>query len=442
MVQCNHTALMLPSLRSDTFDHAVTPHPVALGTTEKGGREVMYQPQKLPDVLLRHGGGKVQALWQNYFRDDPCFPHHSSADVPPISRVFHVFGKNLDTEIAATYRHRHAIGTIAGGPAESRLALDRSLKLHDRSFKVKHGLILETPETLQRVPLDPAAAAAAAQAAAGAAAAASGGGVAAPAAAGRAAAAATRAVRASGDGTVPYMSMAHSLSWGGPTLLSQVVELEHVEHRAILAERQFHTALNEYATETLVVYVLSARGLAAKDLLSRSSDPYVTVTVHCADQKHTTQRRTATKARTLCPVFDEALVFCPASEPTSIEVEVRDADAGGLSSEHIGTAERIFFGALTRSRTRALHGWCKLRSHKRVTSRRADGHSLSARAYVESQRSERSRVTGELYLHLELEDAGQSHRGVPQHIELAKRGMMMAATTATIMGQGSGGGGG
>ena len=63
---------------------------------------------------------------------------------------------------------------------------------------------------------------------------------------------------------------------------------------------------------------------------------------------------------------------------------------------------------------------------------------------TQSQRSERSRVTGELYLHLELEGAGQSHRGVPRHIELAKRGMMAATATATAtsMGQGQGGGGG
>lgn len=104
----------------------------------------------------------------------------------------------------------------------------------------------------------------------------------------------------SGDGTVPYSSLRHSATWdqtqrqtaqkqtsgedtaGSSGLRSQVVEIDGVaaEHRNILGCRDFHEVLTGYLCETLVVYVVRARRLAIKDKFTRSSDPYLLVSMH------------------------------------------------------------------------------------------------------------------------------------------------------------------
>jgi hypothetical protein len=158
----------------------------------------------------------------------------------------------------------------------------------------------------------------------------------------------------SGDGTVPYLSMRHSASWDtGPAgdIRSQVVELplgQVAEHRNILASRALHDILGGYLCETLAVYIIAARGLAAKDI-GGSSDPYVLATLYWNNSGNSTgdalppvQQRTATKKHTLDPEFDEVLIFggrrgenlCGASY---IELEVRDDDKVG--SDHIGIVQ-------------------------------------------------------------------------------------------------------
>ena len=64
-------------------------------------------------------------------------------------------------------------------------------------------------------------------------------------------------VIASGDGTVPYLSLRHSITWNDRNgVQAENVELKGVEHREILRSKEFHSVAGQYLCETLVVYRL------------------------------------------------------------------------------------------------------------------------------------------------------------------------------------------
>jgi hypothetical protein len=53
-------------------------------------------------------------------------------------------------------------------------------------------------------------------------------------------------IKVSGDGTVPYWSLAHSKTWQSEECNVTVQELDKAPHREILADPRFHEALLNY----------------------------------------------------------------------------------------------------------------------------------------------------------------------------------------------------
>ena len=99
-----------------------------------------------------------------------------------------------------TDKHKHGVARDPSDLTDVGICLDKSLRLSDPTLKCNGGIICETART-------PQPAYSVSQA-------------------GVVSMRARGAVTASGDGTVPYTSMQHSLSWNGPGRLSQTVELQ------------------------------------------------------------------------------------------------------------------------------------------------------------------------------------------------------------------------
>ena len=53
-------------------------------------------------------------------------------------------------------------------------------------------------------------------------------------------------IEISGDGTVPYWSLAHCKNWQSEKCEVKVTEIDKAEHRNILADPRFHDALLGY----------------------------------------------------------------------------------------------------------------------------------------------------------------------------------------------------
>ena len=364
----------------ERVDHK-TETSVKLGEGVNGGN---YEPRGVSEALRGHGAAHVADQRSQWYDLDHCIPGGTSGAPPPISRVFHCYGVNLDTEVAFA---------VKGGESPD---LDTTLnKGRFDGDRYRSGVIYETSDSSQDTfhtnatagpdgkPPEP-----------------------------------THLKRSSGDGTVPYVSLQQTLSWNSQKCLSQNVELDRSEHREILADTRFHQVLGDYLCDTLVVYVIAARNLAAKDLVTRSSDPYAIVTVHTGMTNP--QRVTKTHPHTLNPEFNEVFTF-GSSQATGtgmgdtlenarvVSIEVRDSDFGGMSSDHIGTVV-IPFATILNSPTRAVNGWFKL-----MPEDSAKMPDLISKADMLHN--------GEIFVQFELETAGQCFRGVPDYMDLVYENM-------------------
>jgi hypothetical protein len=81
----------------------------------------------------------------------------------------------------------------------------------------------------------------------------------------------------------------------------------------------------------ITIKIISAQDLMAKDLFTRSSDPYVKITI--TDQAgEVQQRKTQVIKKNLAPEWDETFTFVFQAVPKSIKFEVKDWDKLGPSS--------------------------------------------------------------------------------------------------------------
>jgi hypothetical protein len=202
---------------------------IPIQCSKKGARNcIRYDTWNGHDLLDQDGF--CQPIWRllkECYEGDPLGPTKlSAADPPPVKRVRSIYGINLQTEVCAVYKHRPVV-IVGDDLADSRYVVDKNAtfplltdpdvqgnawaKENLAGYKINQGRIFETPESLQKVPLDP-----------------------------------NKKRRCCGDGTVPYWNLSHCLLWKDDLEVLTVDELEQAEHRGILADERFHALLKRY----------------------------------------------------------------------------------------------------------------------------------------------------------------------------------------------------
>ena len=161
-----------------------------------------------------------------YYEHDPLGPSTTSAlEAPPVNIVRSIYGINVPTEVSAVYR-KEPVVVIGDGKADRRYKIDKSAAFSKTTdaenvddpriaamlegYRLKDGIIEETPDCLQTVP------------------------------------GTTEKRKCCGDGTVPYWSLVHCLTWKDSVPVVTADELEGAVHRPILSDKRFHALLRKY----------------------------------------------------------------------------------------------------------------------------------------------------------------------------------------------------
>mmetsp|Transcript_20106 Transcript_20106/g.43494 ORF Transcript_20106/g.43494 Transcript_20106/m.43494 type:complete len:786 (-) Transcript_20106:3922-6279(-) len=177
--------------------------------TKKGNQEYTAGVYNPVELLKMEGLKETVDLWgSKYYENETC----ATSTPPPVKNVFAIYGINMKTEVGSAYRRVNR--KLSRGELQSAYALDENTQLdkdilQQRGLKMKGGLIFETPKTPQKCVVT-----------------------------------GTTVIK-SGDGTVPYKSLQHVKTWSNACNV-RVEEMEGVEHRAILDNKDFHTLLLSY----------------------------------------------------------------------------------------------------------------------------------------------------------------------------------------------------
>jgi hypothetical protein len=167
-------------------------------------------------------GEKIDAtiakLVETKYEADPLGPRQaSSADVPPVKKVFAVYGINLPTQIASVCCRSSPV-VYKKGRLVPNFTIDEAASFSDdevtKGYEITDGKILETSATPQKDFLT------------------------------------GEMVTKSGDGTVPYYSLQQPQFWkkNNPECDVEIREIEGAEHRMILDNKEFHDILLKYVT--------------------------------------------------------------------------------------------------------------------------------------------------------------------------------------------------
>mmetsp|Transcript_892 Transcript_892/g.2702 ORF Transcript_892/g.2702 Transcript_892/m.2702 type:complete len:820 (-) Transcript_892:1763-4222(-) len=195
-----------------------------------GRREVGYLSHSTEEMLLLDDMDALYSDWQRNYRGDPAYGMCGrAAAVPQVPRVFHIYGVNCDTEVGAVYKMRNY--TYKAERTNTALVLDASARVagalarNANGYTIQGGIIKETRDTKQ-VLQD------------------------------------TGEVKAiSGDGTVPYTSLRHCMTWKDHGVDVQCMEITDCLHRDILNDKRLHRVLLGYVCEkprvTLTVQSIS-----------------------------------------------------------------------------------------------------------------------------------------------------------------------------------------
>ncbi|KAL6078804.1 Synaptotagmin-2 [Balamuthia mandrillaris] len=167
------------------------------------------KPVEFRQFLQEQAGAKEPWLcYDKYFMQNPLFGGPSWEEMrclqaPPVPRLYSIYGVDLETEVRYFYTKRNG-----------KLVFDTTApKAEDwKGHTIKDGIICETPETKQGIIKKLTNASG----------------------------------HRSGDGTVPYASLAYCLTWKNAIPELRNEELVGVEHREILANRLFCLKLMEY----------------------------------------------------------------------------------------------------------------------------------------------------------------------------------------------------
>lgn len=194
-------------------DKPFAPTPVVKSCTDS---EAEYAAMNGNDLLKAEGiGGPLGRLVKERYGNDPMGPRTlSSSDAPPVSRVYAVYGINIDTWVTSVCR-RSPNYVAREGRVSPKFVLDGATRIAGGStdYKLTDGKIWETSNTPQKDLKT------------------------------------GKTIRCCGDGTVPYWSLQQSHLWQSPTCEVRVKEIEGGEHRAILNDKRFHEFLLGFLVE-------------------------------------------------------------------------------------------------------------------------------------------------------------------------------------------------
>mmetsp|Transcript_10073 Transcript_10073/g.21646 ORF Transcript_10073/g.21646 Transcript_10073/m.21646 type:complete len:716 (+) Transcript_10073:79-2226(+) len=163
------------------------------------------------DLAEREGLEKSLRFIKQAYDDDEYGPrHYSSMEPPPIKRVHAIYGVNLPTEVGCVYSRQDTC--LSDNVLQSLYLPDEKAKISKNTgYKMSGGLIMETPNTAQKVS----------------------GGI----------------IEKSGDGTVPYWSLAHAKTWNSKECRVTVKELDKAPHREILNDTRLHEGILNYVRQ-------------------------------------------------------------------------------------------------------------------------------------------------------------------------------------------------
>jgi hypothetical protein len=156
-------------------------------------------------------------------------------DAPPIPQVCPIYGVNLDTEVAAVYRHRQFRKSAHSVQAYFELDTDADLRGAPDGTRIEGGVVYETPSALQQSLSD-----------------------------------SWSKQRRSGDGVVPYSSLQKPLEWIRQGVNVDVVEINGAGHYDILEhptliQKLISKTMNGPALE-FTLTILLAKDLAPKSM--------------------------------------------------------------------------------------------------------------------------------------------------------------------------------
>ena len=162
------------------------------------------------DIMEREGlQQSLQFIKDNYDKDKYLPRSHSAMDPPPVKRVHAIYGINLPTEIGCVYTRQDAC--LSDNMLQSLYVPDKKAIIgKNTGYTISGGVIMETHKTKQKIW-------------------------------------GNREV--SGDGTVPYWSLAHSKTWNSAERKVTTNELDKAPHREILADSRFHKAVLDYVCQ-------------------------------------------------------------------------------------------------------------------------------------------------------------------------------------------------
>mmetsp|Transcript_338 Transcript_338/g.814 ORF Transcript_338/g.814 Transcript_338/m.814 type:complete len:1230 (+) Transcript_338:69-3758(+) len=291
------------------------PAPPIVHNQEKSrkAKKIIYDTWSGKDLLERDGFcDDIFNLYREYYEEDHLGPTTRSAlDAPPVRRVRSIYGINDLTEVSVVYRKRSVV-TIGDNIADSRYIIDKSatfdqtrlngdvVKIGTGSvtmdtsmsvagYNIRDGIISETPRTMQTIPGKNMG----------------------------------QQRQCCGDGTVPYWSLSHCLSWQDSIPDLTVNELEGAGHRPILSDRRFLSLVKKYCCG-----VDDPRAVGAK----RSSDPtrspasmtsYVTSTSLPIKASSSFTQRRVSKASEVPIAYVESTITSASIAPTIPTVYVK-----------------------------------------------------------------------------------------------------------------------
>eukprot|EP01094_Clydonella_sp_ATCC50884_P018051 TRINITY_DN3267_c0_g1_i1.p1 TRINITY_DN3267_c0_g1~~TRINITY_DN3267_c0_g1_i1.p1 ORF type:complete len:1413 (+),score=388.34 TRINITY_DN3267_c0_g1_i1:156-4394(+) len=174
------------------FDYEFQNGFAAVRTAGGKKEKLKYKDCSIEEVVKEADAGHMWEKYKNYYVDDDCYGgEEEMLKPPPIDKIFAIYGINLKTETFYFLRESQSSNPV------TKLELDPDARLPN--FKCEGGIAYESKDTRQNC---------------------------------------LKGKQRSGDGTVPYASLAYCRRWAKDVNV-RIAEIEGAEHRAILRNKTF-----------------------------------------------------------------------------------------------------------------------------------------------------------------------------------------------------------